>query len=42
MLPLDSGTDYQIDEIKDLTIKELRPFTKVNFTGGEPLLQLRL
>lgn len=39
-LPLDSGTDYQIDEIKDLITKELRPFTyKVNFTGGEPLLQ---
>lgn len=39
-IPLDSGTDYQIDEIKDLIIKELRPFTyKVNFTGGEPLLQ---
>ncbi|MGI0031000.1 MAG: 4Fe-4S cluster-binding domain-containing protein, partial [Nitrososphaeraceae archaeon] len=37
---LDSGTDYQIDEIKDLIIKELQPFTyKVNFTGGEPLLQ---
>lgn len=39
-LPLDSGTDYQIDEVKDLIIKELQPFTyKVNFTGGEPLLQ---
>lgn len=39
-LPLDSGTDSQIDEIKDLIIKELQPFTyKVNFTGGEPLLQ---
>ena len=39
-LPLDSGIDYQIDEIKDLITKELRPFTyKVNFTGGEPLLQ---
>jgi organic radical activating enzyme len=39
-LQLDSGTDYQIDEIKDLIIKELQPFTyKVNFTGGEPLLQ---
>ena len=39
-LPLDSGTDYQIDEIKDLIIRELRPSTyKVNFTGGEPLLQ---
>jgi 7-carboxy-7-deazaguanine synthase len=39
-LQLDSGTDYQINEIKDLIIKELQPFTyKVNFTGGEPLLQ---
>ena len=39
-LPLDSGLDYLIDEIKDLIIKELQPFTyKVNFTGGEPLLQ---
>jgi 7-carboxy-7-deazaguanine synthase len=39
-LPLDSGTEYQIDEIEDLIIRELQPFTyKVNFTGGEPLLQ---
>ena len=39
-LPLDSGTEYQIDEIQDLIIRELQPFTyKVNFTGGEPLLQ---
>ena len=39
-LPLDSGTEYQIDEIKDLIVRELQPFTyKVNFTGGEPLLQ---
>ena len=39
-LPIDSGTDYQIDEIKVLIMKELQPFTyKVNFTGGEPLLQ---
>lgn len=39
-LPIDSGTVYQIDEIKVLIIKELQPFTyKVNFTGGEPLLQ---
>ena len=39
-LPLDSGNDYQVDEIKDLIVKELQPFTyKVNFTGGEPLLQ---
>ena len=39
-LPLDSGTEYQMDEIEDLIIRELQPFTyKVNFTGGEPLLQ---
>jgi organic radical activating enzyme len=39
-LPLDSGTDYQLDEVKDLIVRELQPFTyKVNFTGGEPLLQ---
>ena len=39
-LPLDSGTEYQIDEIKELITRELQPFTyKVNFTGGEPLLQ---
>ena len=39
-LPLDSGTEYQIDEIKELITSELQPFTyKVNFTGGEPLLQ---
>lgn len=39
-LPLDSGTEYQIDEIEDLIMRELQPFTyKVNFTGGEPLLQ---
>ena len=39
-LPLDSGTEYQIDEIEDLIIRELQPFTyKVNFTGEEPLLQ---
>ena len=39
-LPLDSGTEYQIDEIEDLILRELQPFTyKVNFTGGEPLLQ---
>lgn len=39
-LPLDSGTEYQINEIEDLIIRELQPFTyKVNFTGGEPLLQ---
>jgi 7-carboxy-7-deazaguanine synthase len=39
-LPLDSGIDYYVEEIKDQIVKELQPFTyKVNFTGGEPLLQ---
>jgi len=39
-LPLDSGTDYELNEVKDLIVKQLQPFTyKVNFTGGEPLLQ---
>jgi 7-carboxy-7-deazaguanine synthase len=40
-LPLDSGIDYYVEEIKDQIVKELQPFTyKVNFTGGEPLLQI--
>jgi 7-carboxy-7-deazaguanine synthase len=40
-LPLDSGIDYQVEEIKDRIVEELQPFTyKVNFTGGEPLLQI--
>jgi 7-carboxy-7-deazaguanine synthase len=40
-LALDSGIDYQVEEIKDRIVKELQPFTyKVNFTGGEPLLQI--
>ncbi|MEW6605778.1 MAG: 7-carboxy-7-deazaguanine synthase QueE [Thermoproteota archaeon] len=39
-LPLDSGSDYSIDEVKDLVSKNLHPNTyKVNFTGGEPLIQ---
>lgn len=39
-LPLDSGSDYSIDEVKDLISKKLHPNTyKVNFTGGEPLVQ---
>jgi len=39
-LPLESGTDYELNEVKDLIVKQLQPFTyKVNFTGGEPLLQ---
>jgi organic radical activating enzyme len=39
-LPLDSGIDYSIKDVEELIIKNLQPFTyKVNFTGGEPLLQ---
>jgi 7-carboxy-7-deazaguanine synthase len=39
-LPMDSGSDYSISEVKDLISKDLHPNTyKVNFTGGEPLVQ---
>jgi 7-carboxy-7-deazaguanine synthase len=39
-LPLDSGSDYSVDEAKELISKNLHPNTyKVNFTGGEPLVQ---
>jgi 7-carboxy-7-deazaguanine synthase len=39
-LPMDSGVDYSIDEVKELISKSLQPNTyKVNFTGGEPLVQ---
>ena len=39
-LPLDSGSDRSIDEVKELIAKNLHPNTyKVNFTGGEPLVQ---
>jgi 7-carboxy-7-deazaguanine synthase len=39
-LPLDSGSDYTIDEAKRLIREQLQPNTyKVNFTGGEPLIQ---
>jgi len=39
-LPLESGSDYSIDEVKELISKNLHPNTyKVNFTGGEPLVQ---
>jgi 7-carboxy-7-deazaguanine synthase len=39
-LPMDSGIDYSIDEVKELISKSLQPNTfKVNFTGGEPLVQ---
>ena len=37
---LDSGNDYSVDYAKKLIAKYLKPNTyKVNFTGGEPLLQ---
>lgn len=39
-LPLNSGKAYTLDHVKDMISNELRPNTyKVNFTGGEPLLQ---
>ncbi len=39
-LPMDSGTEYSIDEVKEIILKNLQPNTyKVNFTGGEPLVQ---
>jgi organic radical activating enzyme len=39
-LPLDSGIGYTIDEAKKLIGEQLQPNTyKVNFTGGEPLIQ---
>jgi organic radical activating enzyme len=39
-LPMDSGSDLSIDEVKELISKSLHPNTyKVNFTGGEPLVQ---
>lgn len=39
-LPMESGSDYSIDEVKELISKNLHPNTfKVNFTGGEPLVQ---
>jgi 7-carboxy-7-deazaguanine synthase len=41
-LAMNSGKSYSVDEVKDLIIKELRPNTyKINFTGGEPLIQYR-
>jgi len=39
-LPLDSGEEYSIKEACDLIDKNLQDNTyKVNFTGGEPLIQ---
>ena len=39
-LPINSGYTYSLESVKDKISNELRPNTyKVNFTGGEPLLQ---
>ena len=39
-LPLDSGTEYTIDEANELIDSNLQNQTyKVNFTGGDPLIQ---
>lgn len=39
-LPFDSGKAYTLEHVKKMISEELRPNTyKVNFTGGEPLLQ---
>jgi 7-carboxy-7-deazaguanine synthase len=39
-IPMDSGNDYSIGEVKELILNKLHPNTyKVNFTGGEPLVQ---
>ena len=39
-LPMDSGTEYSIENANDLIDKKLEKNTyKVNFTGGEPLVQ---
>jgi organic radical activating enzyme len=39
-LPMDSGIDYSVEEVKEIISKSLQPNTyKINFTGGEPLVQ---
>lgn len=39
-LPMYSGNSYSLDYVKRLITDHLQPFTyKVNFTGGEPLVQ---
>jgi organic radical activating enzyme len=39
-LPMDSGIEYSIEEVKEIISKSLQPNTyKINFTGGEPLMQ---
>ena len=41
-LPMDSGNEYDIKEVCDLIDKNLEKNTyKVNFTGGEPLVQTK-
>jgi 7-carboxy-7-deazaguanine synthase len=37
---MDSGINYSVGEVKEIIIKSLQPNTyKINFTGGEPLVQ---
>jgi len=39
-LPMSSGNSYSLDYVKKLIVDYLQPYTyKVNFTGGEPLVQ---
>ena len=39
-LPLDSGTEFEMDKACSMMEKELQPGTyKINFTGGDPLIQ---
>jgi len=39
-LSMNSGLDYSISDAKELIRRELKPNTfKINFTGGEPLIQ---
>ena len=39
-LPMDGGSDYSVEEVKEIISKSLQPNTyKINFTGGEPLVQ---
>jgi 7-carboxy-7-deazaguanine synthase len=39
-LPMDSGSDYSVEEVKEIISRSLQPNTyKINFTGGEPLVQ---
>ena len=35
-----TGSDYSVEEVKEIISKSLQPNTyKINFTGGEPLVQ---